>query len=115
MDDIEQFDERTNKTIIIKALPLSSWFPFDEQKYYVQTYWLQILDGCIGASFVTYTDIFTFSLIIFPLGQMRILNHMLSNFQKYASKVKEELDCSQEEASFVTFRECILQHKKIVR
>ncbi|KAG5900095.1 hypothetical protein JTB14_016064 [Gonioctena quinquepunctata] len=115
VEDIIKFDAKKNQTVVIKALPLSSWFPYDEQKYYLQSYLWHILDGCIGASFVTNTDIFTFSLIIFPLGQINILKHILVHFDEYAEKVKKQLNISAEEASFVTMRECILKHKDIIR
>lgn len=112
---ITVYDEIENKTVAIKILPLSRWFPFDEQKYYMQSFCWQILDGAIGASCVAYTDIFTFSLIIFPLGQIGILNHILHNAHEYILKVKIQLNCSMEEASFLAYRECILEHKKIIR
>nr|UTN00919.1 odorant receptor [Semanotus bifasciatus] len=115
VDDLVKYYPSKNLTVIERPLPLSSWFPFDAQKYYLQSYLWHMLDGSIGASFVTYTDIFSFSLIIFPLGQIKILIHILSNFEEYAEKVKHQLRCSSEEASFVTLRECILKHKEIIR
>lgn len=110
-----EFDSTSNTTKAIRALPLSSWFPFDEQDHYVLSFTLQVLYGCTGASYVSYTEIFTFSLIIFPLGQIKSLNYILSNFQEYVLKVKHQLCCSSEEAGFITLRELILQHKEIIR
>ncbi|XP_074026902.1 odorant receptor 10 isoform X2 [Leptinotarsa decemlineata] len=115
VEDIIKFDAEKNETISIKALPLSSWFPYDEQKHYLASYLWHILDGSIGASFVMYTDIFTFSLIIFPLGQIHILKHILRHFNEYALKIKHQLGVTEEEASFITIRECILKHNSIIR
>ncbi|XP_018567067.2 odorant receptor Or2-like [Anoplophora glabripennis] len=69
----------------------------------------------VGAFYMMYTDAYNFNLIIFPLGQIRILTHVLSNFPRYVLKVKDQLQCSRDEASFVTLRECILKHKGIIR
>ncbi|KAJ8964915.1 hypothetical protein NQ314_004522 [Rhamnusium bicolor] len=114
-DEMVKFYASRNETVLVKALPLSSWFPFDEQKYYLESYLWHILDICVGAIFVTGTDIFTFSLIIFALGQIKILIYILSNFDEFVTKIQNQINCSQEEASFITLRECILKHKEIIR
>lgn len=113
--DTVKFNEATNETTVIKALPLSSWFPYNPQEHYLFSYLWHIFDGIVGASYVMYTDVFNFSLIIFPLGQIRILIHVLSNFRTYALKVKERVKCTKDEASFITLRECILKQKEIMR
>ncbi|CAH1107764.1 unnamed protein product [Psylliodes chrysocephalus] len=114
LDPIEKINPITNITKIIKPLPLSSWFPFDEQTYYRPAYLWHILDCYVGASFVNNTDIFSFGIITFPLGQIVILNHILSNFEKYVNKVQNQLGVERDEASFVTLREIILKHKDII-
>lgn len=113
--EILEINSTNNETKVIKPLPLSSWFPYDEQKYYIKSYCWQILDGCVGSSFVGYSDIFTFSLIIYPLGQIKILKHILSNFQHYAAKVKIQIKCSKELSSFITLRQCIRLHMVTIR
>ncbi|XP_023312071.1 uncharacterized protein LOC111692342 [Anoplophora glabripennis] len=115
VDEKIKFNKATNETKVIKALPLSSWFPYDPQDHYLASYMWHIFDGTVGASYVMYTDAYNFSLIIFPLGQIRILTHVLSNFPRYVLKVKDQLQCSRDEASFITLRECILKHKEIMR
>ncbi|XP_030767718.1 odorant receptor 49b-like [Sitophilus oryzae] len=105
-----------NSTYFIKNLPLSSWFPFDEQVYYLTAYVWHIFDSLIGASFVTYTDILMFSLIVYPTGQIRILHHVLKNFSTYMDNVKRLNNIeNDEDASYTTFRECIRRHKEIIR
>ncbi|KAJ8968955.1 hypothetical protein NQ317_013833 [Molorchus minor] len=103
-----------NETVIIKPLPLSSWFPFDEQENHLACYICQIIDTFFGAAYLTFSDIFNFSLIIFALGQIRLLKYILNNFETYVTKIGDQLSCSQEEASFITLRQCILKHKEII-
>lgn len=106
----------TNETIIIRSLPLSSWFPYDEQKYYVASYCWQLIDGCLASAFVTYTDCLLFSLIIFPLGQISILNHTLVNFSsEYVNKLMKQNDLPLEERNRLVFRKCVIVHQNIIR
>lgn len=107
-------DKLTNETIIIKPMPLSTWFPYDEQKYYLISYCWQFVDGCIAASFVTYTDCLIFSLIIFPLGQITLLNHTLTNLDKYINVFAVSTDKSLEEAGQIVFRDCAIKHQEII-
>nr|WJJ63310.1 odorant receptor 10 [Pachyrhinus yasumatsui] len=105
-----------NSTVFIKALPLSSWFPFDEQTLYLAAYLWHILDSLVGASFVTYTDILMFSLIVYPTGQLKILQYILRNFEIYKQKIQKDYRIENVDvAAFVTFRECINEHKKIIQ
>ncbi|CAH1107343.1 unnamed protein product [Psylliodes chrysocephalus] len=60
-------------------------------------------------------DIMNFSLIMYPLGEVRILTHIFKNFEKYVAKVKIECGCDDATASFVTLRECILLHQELIR
>lgn len=107
-------DRLTNETFIIRPFPLSAWFPYDEQNYYLLSYCWQFLDGCIAASFVTYTDCLIFSLIIFPLGQITLLNHALINSKEYIHKLMIRSNTSSEEASRVVLKSCVLKHHEII-
>ncbi|XP_023310498.1 uncharacterized protein LOC111691620 [Anoplophora glabripennis] len=115
LDDVVKFNNVTNETTIIKALPMSSWLPYDPQKHYLISYLWHMFNGLIGASYVTVADAFSFSMIIFPLGQIRILLHVLTNFSEYVGKVMEQNQCDRDQASFLTLRECIIKHKEIIR
>ncbi|KAJ8978567.1 hypothetical protein NQ317_012091 [Molorchus minor] len=115
LGQIEKFNKVTNETTVIKALPLSSWFPYNPQEYYLYTYLWQIFDGLIGASYVMYIDVFSFSLIIYPLGQIKMLMYILRNFHKYVGKTQNVLGVERDEASFLTMREFIMKHKEIIR
>nr|AUF73038.1 odorant receptor [Anoplophora chinensis] len=68
----------------------------------------------MATTFISCADIFAFSLILFGVGQIKILKLILSNFQEYTMKIKNLLHCSQEEASYITLRECILKHQEII-
>ncbi|XP_072381811.1 odorant receptor 10-like [Diabrotica undecimpunctata] len=114
LDPRERYDPVTNETVYIRPLPLSSWFPFDDQKHYLRAYMFHILDAYVGASFVNNTDLFSFGIITFPLGQTVILNYILSHFEDYVVKIQEQLGVDRDEASFITLRECILKHKDII-
>lgn len=115
MDAIEIFDVEMNTTIYFKPLPISAWFPYDEQKYYKQSLCWQIMDGVVGSNFVSCTDVFTFSLIVYPIGQMRILNHLFCNIEQYAKKVQREQNCSFEDSTLIVLRNCLEHHKNIIR
>ncbi|XP_060531138.1 uncharacterized protein LOC132704859 isoform X2 [Cylas formicarius] len=106
------FLQKGNETMLIRALPLSSWFPFDEQKYYWWAYAWHVVDACIGASFVTYTDILMFSMIVYPTGQLKILDYILRNFQFYEANVADGR--GDDRASYLAFRECISKHRDII-
>ncbi|CAH1101725.1 unnamed protein product [Psylliodes chrysocephalus] len=60
-------------------------------------------------------DIFNFSLIMYPLANIRILKHIFKNYDKYVSKVKIQCGYDDATARFVTIRECILLHKEIIK
>ncbi|XP_017777947.1 PREDICTED: odorant receptor 4-like [Nicrophorus vespilloides] len=81
-----------NYTIIVdnqvvyleRPLPFNSWFPFDKFKYYYISFGMQVVVGCIGACYTSLTDVFFWSLMIFGLGQLRIVQHKLINLKKDA-------------------------------
>nr|QUP79569.1 odorant receptor 9 [Monochamus saltuarius] len=114
VEDVARYYPKRNETVIFKALPLPTWLPFDQQKYYVLTYILQSISIFMATTFVSCSEIVAFSLIIFGLCQIKILKLVLSNFQEYTMKVKQQLHCNQEEASYITLRECILKHQEII-
>uniref|UniRef100_A0AAR5NZ60 Odorant receptor n=1 Tax=Dendroctonus ponderosae TaxID=77166 RepID=A0AAR5NZ60_DENPD len=104
-----------NMTKIIKPLPLSSWFPFDEQEFYKVAYVWQVLDSLVGASFVTYTDILMFNIIVFPIGQIKKLQHCLKNFEIYKEKHKILYNITDDEKDGeATFIEFVFRHRQII-
>lgn len=62
------------------------------------------------------TDIVTLGIIIFLFGELRVLAYVLRNVRKYVQKVQDQLNIDEyDEASFVTLRECVLIHKRILK
>uniref|UniRef100_A0A310S6K7 Odorant receptor n=1 Tax=Chrysomela lapponica TaxID=153811 RepID=A0A310S6K7_CHRLA len=114
LGDIVKYYPSKNLTVYERPLPLKTWFPFEKQNHYVLSYVLEVCGGCVVATFVIFVDIFNFSIIIFPLGQIQILKYTLQNFNTYASRLQSREDCSRDRASFLTLRGCILKHKDII-
>ncbi|CAH1107871.1 unnamed protein product [Psylliodes chrysocephalus] len=111
----EEFDPVLNKTVVVRIHAISTWFPFDETKHYYAGVIFQIPLELVFTVTMISVDMFTHSLIIHPLTEIRILTHIFQNFDKYVSKVK--IDCGYDDAtaSFATLRECILLHKRIIK
>lgn len=53
----------------------SSWFPFDKYApgYFEGVYASQVLAGCIGAYYAGVSDMLIVALMIFSIGQFRML------------------------------------------
>ncbi|CAG9854866.1 unnamed protein product [Phyllotreta striolata] len=109
-----KFYPKRNVTVINKLLPLSIWLPFDDQEYYYTAYFIQCFCGLIPTFFTLFSDALTIGLIIYAIGQFKILNELFTNFETYANQMQHQLKCSKEEACFVTLRECILLHKSML-
>lgn len=98
-----------------RPLPFSSWFPFDKYKHYYLAYGMQMVAGTYGCNYVVCTDIFFFALMIFAMGQAKILRVMMMEFRK---KALEEAKGGNEElierAVCRVVRECVLEHKTLI-
>lgn len=94
--------------IFKKPLVFSSWFPFDKysSEYYYLAYALQTISGMIGASYLGIWDTFIVALIIYAIGQVRILQLTLRNL--YSAELEEE----EINERFVA---CVVHHCKIIR
>lgn len=98
-----------------KPLPFSSWFPFDKFKHYHLAYGMQMVAGTYGCNYVVCTDIFFFALMIFAMGQAKIMREMVKNFRKKA--VEEAKGTSEEEtekALVRVVRDCVVEHKVLI-
>lgn len=62
-----------------RPLPISVWIPFNSQKYYSFAYFIQSIDANFGCHFTIGTNTFLLSLMIFAVGQMKILNYTIRN------------------------------------
>ncbi|CAH1142515.1 unnamed protein product [Phyllotreta striolata] len=111
---IEIFYPTRNETVTKRMLMLSAWFPFDEQKHYMAAYLFQFSCGPITEFYIILSDALTIGLVIYAIGQFRILNELFANFDKYAIQVQNQLKCSKEEACLTALRECTIMHKKML-
>ena len=86
------------------ALPLPGWFPYDIQKYYSVTFFLQVVSVIISAYGNTGIDILTWKLISIASAQFEILKQNLEeiDFENDFDETKELLV------------KCINHHLKIV-
>lgn len=99
---------------VVRALPFSSWFPFNKYKHYYLSYALQVIAGYYGASYVTCSDLFFFGLMIYCLGQVRMLKDSFRHFKQVSSFATNEKHFD-EEAVFDNLRKCIIQHQQIIQ
>ncbi|XP_050509141.1 odorant receptor 46a-like [Diabrotica virgifera virgifera] len=110
----EIYDPVTNQTKLHKDLPIYSWIPFDQdENYYMALSWVDLAATCC-AIYNYGTDIFFFSFFNYIMGQLDILNYIILNFDKYKEKIKEQLECDDEKADFVTMQLCIKEHQRIM-
>ncbi|CAG9838533.1 unnamed protein product [Diabrotica balteata] len=110
----EIYDPATNQTKLHKDLPIDSWIPFDvDEDYYKALLWGDIAATCC-AVYNYGTDIFFFSFISYVMGQLDILNYIILDFENYKGKIKDQLECDDEKAEFVTMQLCIKEHQRLM-
>lgn len=99
-----------NSTIVYtpRPLPFSSWFPFNKYKFYPVAYGIHIFTGIIGVTFIGSTDILFYGLMIYAVGQIKILQYCLENFKNF---VKNK--CDTEQKAFIT--DCVKHHLIIIK
>lgn len=106
-----------NSTIVYipRPLPFSSWFPFDRFKYYYVSYACHILAGTCGASLTVTTDILFYGLMLYAIGQIKILQHYVKEFKIYSKSFANHNTCSHEEAIYLFVGKCVKEHKIIIK
>lgn len=108
-----------------KPLIFSSWFPFDkyrDTKNYMLAYGLQTISGTIGASYLAIWDTFIVALMIFAIGQFRILQYYFRNIYPYDYDYNNASDCSINSQSDIIVKEttynfvkCVKHHNMIIQ
>lgn len=98
-----------------KPLPFSSWFPFDRNYYYGWSYGMQVFAGMVGGYLTCDTDIFYWSLMIFAIGQMKILQYKFRNLSVHAQGFVDKGKMNKDEAVSHCVRKCILLHQMIIK
>lgn len=70
-------EDHFNRVSGKRPLPISIWLPFDNQKYYLSAYLIEIIDSNFGCIFTVGTDMFIISLMIFAVCQLKVLNYII--------------------------------------
>lgn len=99
----------------VRPLPLGSWFPFNRYKYYYFCYFHQIFATMIGGSMVVLTGLLFVALMIFVIGQLKILQYSFKNASKLALNMSVSSSMSHDRAVRYTIGHCINTHKMIIR
>lgn len=92
-----------------KPLPLSSWFPFDKNKYYYTSYTIQVIAVSYAATSIVLTDGFLLGLMIFVKGRIKIFQQQVRNVRKYVEESAENIT----ETKFI--RGCCTEHQRIIK
>lgn len=95
----------------MSALPINSWFPFNRYKYYYLCYTYHIIALTIGGSMVVSTDLFFIALMIFVIGQLKILQY---NFKNAITLGENIADAHGRNLSYA-IRYCVRQHQIIIK
>nr|QWY93914.1 odorant receptor 25 [Ips typographus] len=95
-----------------RDLIISAWFPFDKQEYYWQAYCIQIYHTIIGASYLSYMDIFMFNLLSYPIGQFKKLQFIIKNMevQHYSYNDSENKSIDDGVRSIIERHQYIIQY-----
>ncbi|XP_066140759.1 odorant receptor 10-like [Euwallacea fornicatus] len=105
-----------NDTITeLRSFPMSIWVPFDDQTYYWLAYAWNCINTLVMTSIVSSVDVLTLLLIIYPVSQLQILNHILGNFEAYMGRI-QALHNIQDSlvVGEMTFQACIAAYRNII-
>nr|QXE93244.1 odorant receptor 18 [Eucryptorrhynchus brandti] len=109
--------QKGNETVLVKSFPLSVWMPFDKNAHFWASYFINILYITPGACFSIFTDILILALITFATGQLKILHHVLENFELYKQNMlkMEYRQRNDEVIAFILFRKCVNMHQDVIK
>lgn len=106
-------EEESGKKIVLSKRPLMLLFrlPFDMDEHYLITFVIQTVSTAgFALYFITYAVIL-FSQLFFVLSQLKLLQNRLSNIRNSTMFDGK----SKEEAIYLQLKNCILEHKTIIR
>lgn len=97
-------------------LIFSSWFPFNKYEpvsHYFYAFGFQLVSGTIGATYVGTWDILIFGLMIFGIGQFRILQYYLKSLvpveHGQAGKTLTNTEL------YNRFKKCVIHHDLVIQ
>lgn len=74
-----------------------------------------MFDMIVGALYVTYLHILMFNMYRYPVAQLKKLQHIFRNFERYKVEHMKLSNYNERHSAFVVFRECIKKHNKIIQ
>ncbi|XP_066146502.1 odorant receptor 30a-like [Euwallacea fornicatus] len=101
--------ENGNETV--RSLSGQAWLPFDQQINIVSASIWFYITLMIGASFVNYTDILMLGLILYPIEELKFMQHVIKNFDNF--KRKREIS-NAVDSSRSTFIDIMQRHQAII-
>lgn len=108
---ISVISKNANITLIEKPLLFQSWFPFDANEHYLIAYGWQVFNGILGSMFSVSTDNFLFGLMIYPTGQLKILQNLIVNIKLCSDEGGNNEKCNVNKRLV----ECVVHHIRIIR
>lgn len=106
--------EEVRNGTVDKPLPFSSYLPFDKNYYYGTSFTLHFFAGVMGGFLTGTTDIFYWALMIFAIGQIKILQYKFKNLGKHALALMDKSKMSSDEAVNHCMKKCIILHQIII-
>ncbi|KAL1490027.1 hypothetical protein ABEB36_013939 [Hypothenemus hampei] len=101
--------------VMERPLPLNSWFPYDVQKHFWETYVFQVLWCVIFGLSVFFSYFVVFCVLFSAIGQLKIIHYILKNFQTYQDKKFTFSNQFQSDPAEFTFKFCIRKHQQLIR
>ncbi|CAG9854618.1 unnamed protein product [Phyllotreta striolata] len=101
--------------VIKKPHIIEMWFPIDRDKYYATTIFIEGTVSTTVTFLVMGADCYSFSIQTYIVSQLKMLNHIFENLEKFELRVKTQLGCDENEAKFLVLRESIIFHQYILR
>ncbi|KAJ8913713.1 hypothetical protein NQ315_007430 [Exocentrus adspersus] len=84
--------------------PLPCWFPFDEDKYYYQVFFVEIWSIAVSAFVNSSMDVLTIMMMIVATAEFKILNR----------KLRTAFGAGKDDAVAGRFRECVLFYEELL-
>ncbi|CAH0553805.1 unnamed protein product [Brassicogethes aeneus] len=112
---LEDLNSKTNETIEEHHFIVSSWFPFDQNRYYTLAYLIQFFGISYGFSYICNTVTLYFCMFIFTTTELKIMQHVLKNFSSYARRYERIFNLSYEDAQRALVRNIIIEHARLIK
>lgn len=110
-------ETKNNKTVQqrTRSLPLISWFPFDKYAYYYYCYTYDILVLFAGAGLTAACELLFVSLMIYVIGQIKILQYIFKNLNPLARNLSKNAKISYDRAIKYTVKYSIKMHQNVIQ